>query len=64
MSFAFTQDQLETLRDIRYRRTPQLRVTTEADALDYVNDGWFCFLYSDRHAEIPTLWAVTAGSLS
>ncbi len=62
MSYTFTEDQLETLRDIRYRRTPSLRVTTEADALDYVNDVGFCFLYSDRHAEIPTLWAATAGS--
>jgi len=62
MPAEYTCEELQRLRDLRYHRTPELRVKTEAEALDYVNETGFCFLYSDRAVEIPTLWAAVAGS--
>lgn len=55
-------EQLEQLRDARYHRTPSLRVTTEEQALAFVNEVGFCFVFGDRQIEIPTLWAAVAGS--
>ena len=58
----YTIEALEALRDIRYHRTPALRVRAEEEALAFVNEVGFCFLFGDRGTEIPTLWAAVAGS--
>jgi hypothetical protein len=54
--------QLEGLRDLRYRRTPSLKVRDEEEALAFVNDVGYCFLFGDREVEMPTLWAAISGS--
>lgn len=62
MSFEYTLEQIEALRDIRYHRTPALRATTEARALAFIDEVGFCFLFGDAAVEMPTLWAAVAGS--
>ena len=53
---------LEELRDLRYHRTPRQRVTTEQDALDFVDEVGFCFVFGDKRIDMPTLWGAVTGS--
>jgi hypothetical protein len=55
-------DQIERLRDVRYHRTPALRLHTEEDALKFVDEVGFCFLFGDQGVEIPTLWGGVCGA--
>jgi hypothetical protein len=57
-----TLEDIENLRDLRYHRTLALRVTTEEQALAFVDEVGFCFLFGDQSVEIPTLWAAVCGS--
>ncbi len=52
---------VQALRDQRYHRTPSLRLHSEEDAVAYVNEVGFCFLFGDRSVEIPALWAAVCG---
>jgi len=52
---------LVAARDQRYRRRPELRVHTLDQALDFVNDVGFCFVFGDQNVEIPTLFEAIAG---
>lgn len=56
-----TSSDIEAKRDIRYRRTPALRVTSEQAAREFVDDIGFCFLFGEKGIEIPTLWAAACG---
>ncbi|MFO7917992.1 MAG: hypothetical protein R6V13_07930 [Anaerolineae bacterium] len=56
-----TLDEIERIRDLRYHRTPSLRVHTEEEALNYVNEVGFCFLFGEQGVEMPTLWAAACG---
>ncbi len=58
----YSLETIEALRDQRYHRTPDLRAHTEEQALQFVNEVGFCYLFSDKSIEIPTLWAAIAGS--
>ena len=60
--YGYTLEQIEAIRDLRYNRTPELRVRTEAEALEFVNKAGFCFLFGDKGVEIPTLWAAVCGA--
>lgn len=62
MMSTFSAEQLERLRDTRYHRTAALRVTSEEQALAFVNEVGFCFVFGDKQIEIPTLWGAVAGS--
>ncbi len=62
MSYDYTLGQVEALRDLRYHRTPELRLRNEEQALQFVNEVGFCFLFGDQDVEIPTLWAAVTGS--
>lgn len=62
MSFAYTLEQIEDLRDIIYHRTPELRATSEEKALAFINEVGFGFLFGEQAVEIPTLWAAVCGS--
>ena len=55
-------DKIEALRDQVYRRTPEGRVQSQEAALAFVQEVGFCFLFGDKGAEMPTLWAATVGS--
>ncbi len=62
MTVTYTIEELEALRDVRYHRTPALRAHTEEQALAFVNEVGFCFLFGDKAVEIPTLWGAVVGS--
>lgn len=57
----YSLDQVKALRDLHYHRTPELRVHTEEEALAFVNEIGFCFLFGAQSVEIPTLWAAICG---
>lgn len=61
MTYDYTLEQVEEIRDQRYHRTPELRVRTEGEALQFVNEVGFCFLFGDKSVEMPTLWAAVCG---
>ena len=52
---------IDAFRDRRYRRLPELRVTTEEQALRFVDDVGFCFLFGAKGVEIPSLWNAVCG---
>jgi hypothetical protein len=56
-----TQNDVERLRDHNYRRTLARRVRTEEQALAFVNEVGFCFLFRAPHVEAPTLWEAILG---
>jgi len=58
----YTLKEVERLRDLRYHRTPELRVYTEEEALQFVNEVGFCFLFGAKGIEMPTLWAAICGA--
>ena len=48
-------------RTARYRRQMGLRVTTKEEAVTFVNDVGFCFLFPIQGVEMPSLWDAVAG---
>ena len=48
-------------REARYRRRMNLRVTTKEQAVEFVNDVGFCFLFPIQGVEMPSLWDAVAG---
>ena len=58
---ALTLEQIENLRDARYYRTSRQRLRTEDQALDFINQVGFCFLFHDQNTEIPTLIEAISG---
>lgn len=57
-----TQEQVRAWRDWRYRRIPQRRVHTEAEAREFVDQVGLAFLFGARGIEMPTLWGAVTGS--
>ena len=58
MHIEYTREALEALRDERYHRTPALRAHTEEQALAFVNDVGYCFLFGEKGAGSPICGAV------
>ncbi|MEA3407900.1 MAG: hypothetical protein U9R48_07460 [Chloroflexota bacterium] len=56
-----TLAEIDHIRDLRYHRTSARRVHTEQEALNYVNEIGFCFLFGEQGVEMPTLWAAVCG---
>lgn len=56
-----TKHVLIEARETRYRRRMNLRVTTEEQAAEFVNDVSFCFLFPIQGVEMPSLWDAIAG---
>jgi len=52
---------VEAWRDGRYRRRPDLRLHSSEQALAFINDVGFCFLFPESGIEIPTLWEAICG---
>jgi hypothetical protein len=48
-------------RETRYRRRLNLRVLNQQQAVDFVNDVSFCFLFPIQKVEMPSLWDAIAG---
>jgi hypothetical protein len=56
-----TPQQVQDWRDRRYRRKPALRLHTPEQALEFVDDVGFCFLFPARGVEMPSLWEAICG---
>ncbi|MBL7199791.1 MAG: hypothetical protein ISS56_06550 [Anaerolineae bacterium] len=52
---------ITTRREMRYRRTPELRVQTPDEALAFVNDVGFCHFWPIKGIETPNLFHAIAG---
>lgn len=55
---------LETLRELRaerYHQRPHLRVRTETEALQFLEEVGLCLLFSAREIELPSLWGAICG---
>ncbi len=61
MSTAITQQRLEELRNLRWFRLPEYRVRSEAQALAFVDEVGFAFLFGEKGVDIPTLWGAVCG---
>jgi hypothetical protein len=59
-----TRDELLALRNHIYRRTRERRLHREADALRFINEVGFCFLFSSEGSEMPTLYEAILGQPS
>ncbi len=59
----FNKAALRAARDARYRRRMDLRVTTTAQAMGFVDDVGFCFLFPIKDVEMPSLWDAVAGRI-
>src|SRR3974377_177038 len=56
-----TKHAVTDLREMRYRRRMNLRVTTKEEAVEFVKDVGFCFLFPIQKIELPSLWDAIAG---
>ncbi len=54
-------ERVEALRDRRGRRLPELRLRDEDDALRFVDEVGFCYLFAARGFAMPTLWEAICG---
>lgn len=61
MAVAVDPSRVEALRDERGRRRPELRLQSEEQALRFVDDVGFCFLFAARGFAMPTLWEAICG---
>jgi hypothetical protein len=58
---SLTLEALQAARAERYRQLPWLRVQTEQDALDFLNDVGISSLFSAKGIELPSLWGALCG---
>ncbi len=58
---SLTKQALLAAREVRYRRRMNLRITTKEQAVEFVNDVGFCFLFPIQKVEMPSLWDAIAG---
>jgi len=56
-----TPEQVADWRDVHYRRRPDLRLRTAQQALQFINDVGFCFLFPVKGVEMPSLWEAICG---
>ncbi|MBN1888474.1 MAG: winged helix DNA-binding domain-containing protein [Thermoflexales bacterium] len=55
------QNDVMAARETRYRRRMDIRVTTQEQAREFVNDVGFCFLFPIKGVDLPSLWDAIAG---
>jgi len=58
---AWTPEQVQNWRDTRYRRRHDLRLRSAQQALEFINDIGFCFLFPGKGVEMPSLWEAICG---
>jgi len=51
--------ELERLRDLRYRRIPEVQFETEEEALEFIEEHGFVLLIDSNSLELPSLWQAT-----
>lgn len=54
-------EHLQHYRDTTFRLSPDRKVQTPADALDFVNERGFVYFWSIKGVTFPSLWAAVAG---
>ena len=54
-------EDLERLRDQRFRRLPRLRVHNARRALEFIDDVGFCLVFTNRPRQLPCLWVAVCG---
>lgn len=59
--FVLTAEQVESWRDTRYHRRRDVRLRSSQEALRFVNEVGFCFLFPARGVEMPSLWEAVCG---
>jgi hypothetical protein len=60
---ALTKADLLAAREIRYRRRMNLRLKNQQQAVEFVNDVGFSFLFPIQKLELPSLWDAIAGRM-
>jgi hypothetical protein len=60
-SLVLTPEQVENWRDARYHRRPHLRLRSSQQAIEFINQAGFCFLFPSKTVEMPTLWEAICG---
>jgi hypothetical protein len=61
MIFPLTRKAVQEARAERYRQRPDLRVRTQEEALEFLNDVGLCLLFSAQDVELPSLWGALCG---
>jgi len=54
-------ESLQAARAEHYRQQPHLRVQTQDEALQFLNNAGLCLLFSARDIELPSLWGALCG---
>jgi hypothetical protein len=62
-SLVLTPQQVEQWRDVRYHRRPHLRLRSSQQALEFVDQVGFCFLFPMGKVEMPSLWEAICGEM-
>lgn len=57
-----TREELIARRNHIYRRTSDRRLHRREQALDFINEVGFCFIFSSESSEMPTLYEAIMGS--
>jgi hypothetical protein len=58
---SLTLTQIKDRRERRYRRRPELALQTVDDAIAFLDDVGFCFLFPIKGVELPSLWDAVCG---
>ncbi len=57
-----TVGDLQAIRAERYRQRPELRIRTEAQAIEFLDEVGFSLLFSAKEIELPSLWGAICGA--
>jgi hypothetical protein len=60
-TYSLTKASITSAREARYRRRMNLRVKTQEEAIEFINDVGFSFLFPIQNVEMPSLWDAIAG---
>jgi hypothetical protein len=58
---ALTKSTITSAREARYRRRLNLQIKTSEEAIEFINDVGFSFLFPIQNVEMPSLWDAVAG---
>ena len=61
-SLVLSAETIQTVQAEHYRQLPHLRVHTEEEALEFLNDVGLCLLFSAKGVELPSLWGALCGA--
>jgi hypothetical protein len=59
---SITQLEIEKYREVTYQYLPHLKLKSESEAIQFVNERKFIFFWPISGLPLPSLWAATAGN--